>query len=115
MTTDHVDTAATTEAAEKYVAKLWTFREVLREDGLSTAEYLELLAFLFLLRILDDMDRADVRLRQWGIRAEPYRWQALRDGLPEDIAQHLQHALDSLDTALEDRGIGKIVSGARRG
>ena len=114
MTTDQMDTAATTEAAETYTAKFWAFREVLREDGLSTAEYLELLAFLFLLRILDDTYQADVRLRQWNSRhPEPSRWRSFRDALPDDLAQHLQHAVDSLDATLEELGIGKIVSGTR--
>lgn len=80
--------------ADRIVNKLWSYCNVLRDDGLSYADYLEQLTYLLFLKMADEQTRAP-----WK-RPSPipdgYDWQSLvsRDGA--DLERHYRDVLDHL-------------------
>jgi type I restriction-modification system DNA methylase subunit len=52
------------EQSERIVKKLWSYCQVLRDDGLSYQDYLEQLTFLLFLKMADE--RADAYRRAAG-------------------------------------------------
>ena len=80
--------------ANRIVNKLWSYCNVLRDEGLSYGEYLEQLTYLLFLKMADEQSRAP-----WN-RESPvpagYDWPSLvsRDGA--DLEQHYRNILDHL-------------------
>jgi type I restriction enzyme M protein len=60
-----------TEAANRIVQKLWSYCNVLRDDGLSYQDYLEQLTFLLFLKMADE--RAALTSSKQSI-PKGYRW-----------------------------------------
>jgi hypothetical protein len=51
---DRAGNKAVTDASNRIVQKLWSYCNVLRDDGLSYQDYLEQLAFLLFLKMADE-------------------------------------------------------------
>ena len=60
-----------TDAANRIVQKLWSYCNVLRDDGLSYQDYLEQLTFLLFLKMADE--RAVLTSKEQSI-PRGYRW-----------------------------------------
>ena len=50
-----------TEASNRLVQKLWSYCQVLRDDGLSYQDYLEQLTFLLFLKMADEREKLPAR------------------------------------------------------
>ena len=48
-------------SSNQLVQKIWNFRNVLRDDGVSTIEYVEQLTYLLFQKMADERDRARPR------------------------------------------------------
>jgi type I restriction enzyme M protein len=81
-----------TEAANRIVQKLWSYCNVLRDDGLSYQDYLEQLTFLLFLKMADE--RARLTGEEQPI-PEGYRWEDLAAPRMEGVALE-QHYRDTL-------------------
>jgi len=81
------------------VAKLWNYCNVLRDNGLSTIEYVEQLSFLLFLKMADEVtsdpfaesDRAE-------IVPKGYDWQSLVSKKGKDLEAHYRDILTELAT-----------------
>jgi type I restriction enzyme M protein len=82
-----------TDASNRIVQKLWSYCNVLRDDGLSYQDYLEQLTFLLFLKMADE--RAELTNEDQPI-PEGYRWSDLArlDGV--DLEQHYRETLKVL-------------------
>jgi type I restriction enzyme M protein len=83
------------DAANRIVQKLWSYCNVLRDDGLSYQDYLEQLTFLLFLKM------ADERARLTGEKQpipKGYRWEDLASPRMEGVAleQHYRETLKEL-------------------
>jgi len=82
------------EISNRIVQKLWSYCNVLRDDGLSYQDYLEQLTFLLFLKMADE--RA-------AITGEK---QVIPKGFPhvlaEEIAEDLRDALEQIEKVLAD-------------
>jgi type I restriction enzyme M protein len=67
--------SASTPEARRLVQKLWSYCDVLRDDGVSSIDYLEQLTFLLFLKMADE--RVHSRLNPQRIVPAGYDWQAL--------------------------------------
>ena len=74
--------------------KLWGFCDVLMNDGMSCADYVEQLTYLLFLKMADERARPPYN-RESPIPAQ-YRWETLlaKDG--EELKSHYEDALKSL-------------------
>lgn len=81
-----------TTSSNQLVQKLWNFCNVLRDDGVSTIEYVEQLTYLLFLKM------ADERLKAGLGEVVPYGldWQSLLDRDGDDLEVHYRHILDAL-------------------
>lgn len=86
------------------VNKLWAFCHVLRDDGVSTLDYVQQLTLLLFLKMSDEQTRAP-----WK-RASPVPagsdWQSLLARSGEDLEAHYSHILRELGSA--DGMLGQI-------
>lgn len=82
------------DAANRIVRKLWSYCQVLRDDGLSYRDYLEQLTFLLFLKVADE--RARLTGEPQPIPAG-YRWEALASPRMEG-AELERHYRDTLRT-----------------
>ena len=74
------------------VQKLWNFCNVLRDDGVSTIEYVEQLTYLLFLKMADERDAAGL-----GEVVPPgLDWQSLLDRDGDDLEVHYRHILEAL-------------------
>ena len=71
---------------QQIVQKLWSYCNVLRDDGLSYGDYVEQLTFLLFLKMAQE--RAEMRPDEDPIVPKEYSWPSLlkRDGA--DLEQH---------------------------
>ncbi len=78
--------------SNQLVQKLWNFCNVLRDDGVSTIEYVEQLTYLLFLKM------ADERLKTGLGEVVPLGldWQSLLDRDGDDLEVHYRHLLESL-------------------
>jgi type I restriction enzyme M protein len=78
--------------SNQLVAKLWSFCNVLRDDGVSTIEYVEQLTYLLFLKMADERARAGQR----SVVPEGLDWQSLLDRDGDDLEVHYRHILEQL-------------------
>lgn len=83
------------DAANRIVQKLWSYCNVLRDDGLSYQDYLEQLTFLLFLKMADE--RAQLTGEAQTI-PDGYRWADLASPQMEgvELEQHYRDTLSEL-------------------
>ena len=84
----------TTVASRRLVQRLWNYCDVLRDDGVSTIDYIEQLTFLLFLKMAHE--RAHRRIRPERIVPEGLDWQSLLDTDGNDLEVHYRHILTEL-------------------
>lgn len=84
-----------TQHSDRLVQKLWSYCNVLRDDGLSYQDYLEQLTFLLFLKMADE--RAELLGAEQPV-PEGYRW----GDLAAEIAEDLESALEQIRNVLGD-------------
>jgi type I restriction enzyme M protein len=89
------------DQSERIVKKLWSYCQVLRDDGLSYQDYLEQLTFLLFLKMADE--RAALTGESQPI-PKGYRWDDLANSKMEGI-QLEQHYRDTLKALGEQGGM----------
>jgi type I restriction enzyme M protein len=78
--------------SNQLVQKLWNFCNVLRDDGVSTIEYVEQLTYLLFLKMADERQKAGLgEVVPYGLN-----WQSLLDRDGDDLEVHYRHILESL-------------------
>ena len=78
--------------SNQLVAKLWNFCNVLRDDGVSTIEYVEQLTYLLFLKMANER----VRAGQPAIIPDGLDWQSLLDRDGDELEVHYRHILEQL-------------------
>ena len=79
----------------RLVAKLWNYCDVLRDDGVSTIDYVEQLTYLLFLKMAHE--RANRRLNpDTALAGVASRWQDLLDFNGDDLEQAYRHTLEDL-------------------
>ena len=79
-------------SSNRLVQKLWNFCNVLRDDGVSTIEYVEQLTYLLFLKMADERLKAGLgEVVPLGLD-----WQSLLDRDGDELEVHYRHLLDSL-------------------
>ena len=79
-------------SSNQLVQKLWNFCNVLRDDGVSTIEYVEQLTFLLFLKMADERQRAGLG----EVVPHGLDWQSLLDRDGDELEVHYRHILESL-------------------
>jgi len=78
--------------SNQLVQKLWNFCNVLRDDGVSTIEYVEQLTYLLFLKMADERQKAGLgEVVPLGLD-----WQSLLDRDGDELEVHYRHLLESL-------------------
>ncbi len=80
--------------ARRLVDKLWSYCNVLRDDGVGTIEYTEQLTYLLFLKMAHE--RATRQLNPQRIVPERYSWQRLLDADGDQLEATYRHILDEL-------------------
>src|SRR6185312_10140092 len=80
--------------ARRLVDKLWSFCNVLRDDGVSTIEYTEQLTFLLFLKMAHE--RATRPLNPEQIVPKACSWQLLLDADGDELETTYRHMLEML-------------------
>ncbi len=80
--------------ARRLVDKLWSFCNVLRDDGVSTIEYTEQLTYLLFLKMAHE--RASRPLKPERIVPESCSWQRLLDSDGDELEVTYRHMLEEL-------------------
>jgi hypothetical protein len=93
-----------TDAANRIVQKLWSYCNVLRDDGLSYQDYLEQLTFLLFLKMADE--RAALTGKEQSI-PRGYRWVDLAGPQMEGARDHLREGPE------QDPGSGEAPAAHR--
>jgi type I restriction enzyme M protein len=91
------------------VNKLWAFCAVLRDDGVSTLDYVQQLTFLMFLKMVDEQTKAPFN-RPSPI-PEDLDWPSLLARKGEDLEAHYSHVLRELGT--KDGMLGQIFRKAQ--
>jgi type I restriction enzyme M protein len=78
----------------RLVDKLWSFCNLLRDDGVSTIEYTEQLTYLLFLKMAHE--RATRKLRPEQIVPDSCSWQRLLDADGDDLELTYRHMLEEL-------------------
>jgi len=78
----------------RLVDKLWSYCNLLRDDGVSTIEYIEQLTYLLFLKMADE--RAHRSLNPERIVPEQFSWQKLLDADGDTLEVTYRHILDNL-------------------
>jgi type I restriction enzyme M protein len=82
-------------SSSQLVQKLWNFCNVLRDDGVSTIEYVEQLTYLLFLKMADERKTAGLgEVVPYGLD-----WQSLLDRDGDDLEVHYRQILESLGRA----------------
>ena len=99
-----------TDQSDRIVKKLWSYCQVLRDDGLSYQDYLEQLTFLLFLKMADE--RSELT-GQPQVIPQGYRWDDLANPKMEGVKLE-QHYRDTLRKLGEQGGmLGLIFSKAQ--
>src|SRR5919109_3581591 len=93
------------DAANRIVQKLWSYCNVLRDDGLSYQDYLEQLTFLLFLKMADE--RATLTRTEQPI-PKGYRWDDLANPKMEGVKLE-QHYRETLKTLGEQSGMLGLI------
>lgn len=93
------------DASSRIVQKLWSYCNVLRDDGLSYQDYLEQLTFLLFLKMADE--RAALTGKDQPI-PKGYRWTDLSNPQMEGVKLE-QHYRDTLATLGQQGGMLSII------
>jgi type I restriction enzyme M protein len=80
--------------ARRLVDKLWSFCNLLRDDGVSTIEYTEQLTYLLFLKMAHE--RATRKLRPERIVTDSCSWQRLLDADGDELEVTYRHMLEEL-------------------
>ena len=99
-----------TNASSQMVAKLWSYCNVLRDDGLSYGDYVEQLTYLLFLKMAHE--RTQPPYSQPSTVPVEYAWPALMatDNLPEpdviarEIVEDLRAALEQFEGVAAELG-----------
>jgi type I restriction enzyme M protein len=84
-----------TADTRRLVAKLWNYCDVLRDDGVSTIDYVEQLTYLLFLKMAHE--RANRRLNpDTALAGVAARWQSLVDSDGDDLEVTYRHVLEDL-------------------
>lgn len=78
--------------SNQLVQKLWNFCNVLRDDGVSTIEYVEQLTYLLFLKMADERQKAGLG----EVVPVGLDWQSLLDRDGDELEVHYRHVLESL-------------------
>ncbi|MGI8513673.1 MAG: type I restriction-modification system subunit M N-terminal domain-containing protein, partial [Acidimicrobiia bacterium] len=76
------------------VRKLWSYCDVLRDDGLSYGDYVEQLTYLLFLKMADEQTKPPFNLR--SIIPAGLDWQSLKAKDGDDLEVHYRHLLTEL-------------------
>ncbi|WP_229400148.1 type I restriction-modification system subunit M [Micromonospora okii] len=95
--------------SRRLVQKLWNYCDVLRDDGVSTIDYVEQLTYLLFLKMADE--RANRRLRPEQIVPDELSWQTLLDAEGDALEVQYRHILTGL--AREGGTLGTIFRKAQ--
>ncbi len=80
------------QSSNQLVQKLWNFCNVLRDDGVSTIEYVEQLTYLLFLKMAEERKQAGLgEVVPYGLE-----WQSLLDRDGDDLEVHYRHILEAL-------------------
>jgi len=91
------------------ISKVWSFCDVLRDDGVGYGDYLEQLTYLLFLKMADEYSKPPHK-RQTGIPAE-YNWESLRTLRGAELETHY---LETLRTLGQQQGmLGQIFTKAQ--
>jgi type I restriction enzyme M protein len=93
------------DQSERIVKKLWSYCQVLRDDGLSYQDYLEQLTFLLFLKMADE--RSALTGQQQPV-PKGYRWNDLANPKMEGVKLE-QHYRDTLKTLGEEGGMLGLI------
>ena len=93
------------DRSERIVQKLWSYCQVLRDDGLSYQDYLEQLTFLLFLKMADE--RAALTAVEQSI-PKGYRWDDLANPKMEGVKLE-QHYRDTLKKLGEQGGMLGLI------
>lgn len=81
-------------ATNNLVAKIWSFCDTLRDDGVSYSDYLEQLTFLLFLKMANEYEKEPYR-KVSGIPSE-YNWDSLIGKKGEKLKEHYESLLSIL-------------------
>lgn len=95
--------------SRRLVQKLWNYCDVLRDDGVSTIDYVEQLTFLLFLKMADE--RANRQIRPEQIVPDELSWQTLLDAEGDALEVQYRHILTGL--AREGGTLGTIFRKAQ--
>ncbi|MBY8872704.1 type I restriction-modification system subunit M [Micromonospora sp. PLK6-60] len=95
--------------SRRLVHKLWNYCDVLRDDGVSTIDYVEQLTYLLFLKMADE--RANRKLKPEQIVPDELSWQTLLDAEGDALEVQYRHILIGL--AREDGTLGTIFRKAQ--
>ncbi|HEY0689996.1 MAG TPA: type I restriction-modification system subunit M N-terminal domain-containing protein [Kribbella sp.] len=83
-------------SARQLVEKLWSYCQVLRDDGVSTLDYIQQLTFLLFLKMADEQTQSP-----WN-RSSPvpagFDWPSLLEKSGDELEAHYIHVLRELGT-----------------
>ena len=97
------------DQSERIVKKLWSYCQVLRDDGLSYQDYLEQLTFLLFLKMAEE--RATRSLNRERVVPEEYSWSQLLGLSGEELEDTYNHILRGLSG--QPGVLGTIYRGAQ--
>ena len=81
-------------SSQQIVAKLWSYCDLLRDDGLSYGDYVEQLTFLLFLKMAHE--RTQPPLSQKSIVPREYAWPTLLSKDGDALEVHYRHLLEAL-------------------
>jgi type I restriction enzyme M protein len=79
-------------SSNQLVQKLWNYCNVLRDDGVSTIEYVEQLTYLLFLKMADERQKAGLG----EVVPHGLDWQSLLERDGDELETHYRHILESL-------------------
>ncbi|WP_257217232.1 MULTISPECIES: type I restriction-modification system subunit M [Streptomyces] len=95
------------------VSKLWNYCNVLRDNGMSTIEYVEQLSYLLFLKMVDEMENDPWDGRDMSaIVPADYNWQSLVGKRGAELEKHYRDTLEHLGRH-PDTTIGTIFADAQ--
>ena len=89
--------------SQQIVQKLWSYRNVLRDDGLSYGDYVEQLTYLLFLKMADERTKPPVYIEASAVPAQ------LGDLIKkngDELFDHYRHVLEKLGNGVRGKGSG---------